>query len=82
MTTKYSLAAIYSRTFPKFEENRSQLSSFFSRSLGIPDCSWEDLVEEIRDFKSSENTDFDRISELYTCLNDFELDDESADALR
>jgi hypothetical protein len=68
MTTKHSLAKLYANHFPKFSVDRSNLASFFSMTLEIPNCNWEHLVEEIRAFKSSNCNNFDRISTLYECL--------------
>jgi hypothetical protein len=68
MTTKHSLARLYANHFRKFSADRSNLASFFSKTLEIPNCNWEHLIEEIRAFKSSNCTDFDRISTLYECL--------------
>jgi hypothetical protein len=44
------------------------MANFFTKTLGIPNCNWEYLVEEIREFKASDGADFDRISALYSCL--------------
>jgi len=82
MTTKHSLAKLYANHFQKFSADRSILVSFFSKTLEIPNSNWEHLIEEIRAFKSSNCTDFDRISALYECLANERLIDISADKLK
>lgn len=82
MTAKYSLAKLYEDSFERFSTDRSNLANFFSGTLEIPDHDWEDLVEEIRAFKSSDCTDFDRVSELYKCLADERLTAISTEQLR
>jgi hypothetical protein len=85
MTTKHSLAKLYANHFQKFSADRSNLTSFFWKTLEIPNCNWEHLIEEIRTFKSSNCTNFDRISELYECLANEHLiaiSAESADKLK
>ena len=68
MATKHSLARLYQSRFPGFSSDHSILASFFSETLKIPNCGWEDLISEIRHFKSSEFNDLDRISMLYKAL--------------
>ena len=70
MMTKHSLAKLYASQFQQFSADSSNLANFFGKTLEIPNCNWEDLVKEIRAFKSSGCTNFDRISALYTCLAD------------
>jgi hypothetical protein len=82
MTTRHSLAKLYENHFRKFGADRSNLANFFSKTLEIPKCNWEHLTEEIRTFKSSNYTDFDRISALYECLANERLIAISADKLK
>ena len=82
MTTKHSLAKLYEIQFQKFNTDRSNLASFFGKTLGIPNCNWEHLVEEVRAFKASNCSDFDRISSLYLCLASKCVEADSAEELR
>ena len=82
MTTKHSLAQLYANHFQQFSADRSSLDNLFSKILKIPNCNWQHLVQEIRDFKSSNCTDFDRISALYKCLADKHLIAISVDELK
>jgi hypothetical protein len=82
MMTKHSLAKLYASQFQQFNADRSNLANFFGKTLEIPNCNWEHLVEEIRAFKSSNYTDFDRISALYSCLADECRIANSADKLK
>ena len=75
--TKHSLEKLYAHHFQKFNEDHSSLANFFSKTLEIPNCNWEQLVEEVRAFKSSDCTDFDRISMLYECLDKERLKESS-----
>lgn len=82
MTTKHSLAGLYEMRFEKFNTDRSNLASFFGKTLEIPDCTWKHLVVEIRAFKASNCTDFDRISALYLCLASKCVEADISDELR
>lgn len=73
MQTKYSLARRYQDNFEQFATDHSSLSNFFSKTLQIPNCTWEVIVEDIRKFKEIKSTDFDRIRKLYKCLEDMDL---------
>lgn len=82
MTTKHSLAKLYEIQFQKFNTDRSNLAGFFGKTVGIPNCNWEHLVAEVRDFKASNCTDFDRINALYLCLESKCVEADSANKLR
>ncbi|KAK3684086.1 hypothetical protein B0T22DRAFT_385008 [Podospora appendiculata] len=74
LRAKHSLVPLYSATFGhKFATDRSTLANFFSSTLKIRNCTWEDIVDDIRAFRNRKETDFDRIAALYTCLADMNL---------
>ncbi len=82
MQTKCTLARVYAE---EFSSNRdlSRLETFFVRTLGVPSCTWEDIVEEIRSCKTRSNKIQNcntrrhiiwvRVQELYRCLLDMRL---------
>ncbi|KND89213.1 hypothetical protein TOPH_06200 [Tolypocladium ophioglossoides CBS 100239] len=70
LATKYPLESSYTRKFRQFERDRPYLADFFTTTLNIPNCDWTLIVREIEEFKSSDCTDFDRISKLYKFLAD------------
>ena len=83
MVSKHSLARLYENRFKRlFEEDHAALCAFFTQTLQVPNCTWEDLVREIQDFKSSKCTDFDRIRSLYKCLENMDLIRINADNMR
>lgn len=45
------------------------------RTLGIPNCTWEHVVDEIRDYTIGVLVDLDltRARELYKCLSEMRL---------
>jgi hypothetical protein len=81
MRTKYTLARVYAE---EVSSNRdlSRLKIFFTDTLEIPSCTWEDIVEEIRSCKTQRGITRARARELYGCLFDMRLIGISARDLR
>ncbi|KAH6617397.1 hypothetical protein F5144DRAFT_520469 [Chaetomium tenue] len=76
MLTKYTLARAYTPTFTTNDDSLIRLEAFFVRTLGIPNCSWEHVVEELRDYTTGIvfiNLDLSRARELYKCLSEMRL---------
>lgn len=73
LTTKHSLVKLYENSFPGFQADKVYLADFFNVILGISDCSWMDIIGEIKALKSSDFVDFDRICLLYSCLHRIRL---------
>jgi hypothetical protein len=82
MTTKYPLAKLYSKSFAQVNGGLSRLANFFLRTLNVPNCTWEHIVEEIRAFKSGNSINLDRVVELYKGLADMRLIGISAGSLK
>ncbi|KEF63281.1 uncharacterized protein A1O9_01258 [Exophiala aquamarina CBS 119918] len=68
LLSKYSIKALCETFLAASEEASVLLQSFFRVTLGIPDCTWKHLVEEIKHLKAISCTDFDRMSNLYVLL--------------
>lgn len=76
MLTKYTLARAYTPTFQTSDDSFIGLETFFVRTLGVPNCSWEHVVDEIRDYTTGIvfiDLDLGRARELYKCLSDMGL---------
>lgn len=84
MFTKYTLARAYTLTFSSSDDNLSCHETFFVRTLGIPNCTWEHVVDEIRDYTIGVLIDLDltRARELYKCLSEMRLLGTSASNLK
>ncbi|KAK3367905.1 hypothetical protein B0H63DRAFT_489977 [Podospora didyma] len=92
LTKKHSLSLIYQRAFPNFDRDRSHFHAFFSSTLEIPDCTWRDLVEELKSLRAHSQrnnaTDLDKESahntanKIYECLRDMKLIAISASELK
>ncbi|KAL1877359.1 hypothetical protein VTK73DRAFT_8654 [Phialemonium thermophilum] len=80
--TRFALARRYAARFPgMLSGNRSDLASFFSHTLGIPNCGWKDLVEDIKRIRLCLDG-FDRLPSLYKCLDKMHWTDEDATELK
>lgn len=84
MFTKYTLARAYTFTFSSSDDSLACHETFFVRTLGIPNCTWEHVVDEIRDYTIGLLTDLDltRARELYKCLSEMRLLGTSASNLK
>jgi hypothetical protein len=84
MFTKYTLARAYTLTFSSSDDSLACHETFFVRTLGIPNCTWEHVVDEIRDYTIGVLIDFDltRARELYKCLSEMRLLGTSASNLK
>ena len=82
MTTKHALAALYADHFENLDQDGSNLARFFSKTLELRNCGWDDIINEIKDFQKSKSADFDRIHKLYKCLADMDFTGTSAEKLK
>jgi hypothetical protein len=69
MLTKHPLESLYNNYFCGSETSTSTLSPFFKDILDIRDCAWDDFVDELKELKRINCTDFDRIKGLYSRLD-------------
>ena len=69
MQTKYPVKPLCQAHFAALESGAASLDQFFRLTLGLSDCSWSDLVNEVKYLKGASCTDFDRINGLYTLIN-------------
>jgi hypothetical protein len=67
MTTKASLQHLYTQHFGADQTN--DVSAFFRDTLSIPDASWTDITDELKQLRKDGCEDFDRILGLYQYLN-------------
>ncbi len=81
MRSKYALARVYAE---ESSSNRdlSRLETFFVHTLGVPSCTWKDIVEEIWICKTRRGITRARARELYGCLLDMRLIGISASDLK
>lgn len=81
---KYPIVALYEAAFP--DKDLTLLTQFFRDTLGIPSCSWQDIVEELKDLNRRAISDFDRIRSHYEQLNKLRrrwiTDDLNTDTIR
>ena len=82
MHTKYTLAISYRNAFSENPHDLSRLESFFVLTLGVPNCGWEHIVDEIRFYKAHATLHIDRARELYRCLLEMQLVGSSASDLK
>ena len=82
MTTKFCLDRLYTEHFEQSDINFSQLASFFLKTLEVPICTWENVTDEIRALKVSDDVDFDRLSTLYGCFEEMNLPDSDLSILK
>lgn len=68
MTTKISLKPAYTREYGPGET--ALLSSFFQRTLSIPEVSWKDVAVELEEMRRNGDHDFECILGLYKYLSD------------
>lgn len=69
MQTRYPVKALCQAYFTASEAGASSLDQFFRSTLGLADCSWSHLLDEVKYLKATSCTDFDRISDLYTLID-------------
>ncbi|KAK4233160.1 hypothetical protein C8A03DRAFT_19708 [Achaetomium macrosporum] len=83
MRSKFTIASVCSDTFSIGHINLHLLEAFFVSTLGVaPNCTWEDIVTEIKEWKTRRDINLDRARELYQCLADMRLIGISASDLR
>src|SRR5436853_2355710 len=69
MQTKYPVKPLCQAYFAASEFGASSLDQFFRATLGLSDCTWSHLVNEVKHLKATSCTDFDRINGLYTLID-------------
>jgi hypothetical protein len=69
MQTKFPVKSLCQTYFAAAEPEAGSLEQFFRITLGLSDCSWRDLVDEVRHLKETSCTDFDRINALYKLIH-------------
>src|SRR3569833_3394252 len=68
---KIPILARYAEAFARPTVDLSLVTSFFRDTLDIRSCDWEDIIEEIKELKDDECSDFDRIRSQYERLNEY-----------
>ncbi|KAK5625070.1 hypothetical protein RRF57_000786 [Xylaria bambusicola] len=68
LRTKYPLEFIYTSEFDLPPAERDSLKIYFKTILEIPDCGWKDYVEEIRAYRQADDTNFEWVNTIYTCI--------------
>lgn len=68
MQYKYPIIARYEAAFPGVDLNT--VTRFFLDTLNINQCSWKDVVEDLKVLKSRDISDFDRICSRYVQLSE------------
>lgn len=78
LSTKHPLEKLYSSAFQIPEGGFALLASFFRQTLDVPNCTWKNIMDEIRFFRDGDDDSFDldKASQLYKCLSDIQLVDE------
>ena len=69
MQTKYPVKSLCQAYFTASESGAGSLDQFFRTTLGLSDCSWSYLVDEVKHLKATSCTDFDRFNGLYSLIN-------------
>lgn len=68
MKSKYPLMELYKPALSQSNIGESTIRQFFSDTLKIPKCKWEDFVEELKYLKRGNSRDFDHIRVVYERL--------------
>ena len=69
MQMKYALSLLYELLFHKDDVDSSYSTRFFTATLGIPDCTWVDYVDELKWVNVDDCDDSDMITNIYTVLD-------------
>ncbi|KAF4924992.1 hypothetical protein CGCVW01_v003742 [Colletotrichum viniferum] len=70
MRTKFALERLYQPWFrANGTNNNSTYLNLFRSMVGIEDCTWANLIDELREFKTSKCDDTDQIGSIYKALN-------------
>ena len=69
MQIKYPVKPLCQAHFAASESGASSLNQFFRATLGLSDCTWSHLVDEVKHLKAASCTDFDRINGLYILID-------------
>ncbi|OCK73843.1 hypothetical protein K432DRAFT_364328 [Lepidopterella palustris CBS 459.81] len=69
MRSRHPLGSFYDNYFRGSETNKSTLTQFFRGTLGIRDCTCFDFVDELKELKQTNCSDFDMIKGLYGHLD-------------
>jgi hypothetical protein len=68
MISIYALRRLYDRFSSDDGSESAHLEQFFTKTLGITDCTWETYVTELRELKRTSNSDVKRITGIYKAL--------------
>lgn len=85
IVTKHTLAGAYKSVFSPSDDSLATLERFFVSTLGIPTCTWEHVVAEIRHYSVGvllDDLDLNRARELYKCLFEMRLEGAAARDLK
>lgn len=69
METKYPLGSLYNIHLRESGTSKSAITQFFRDTVGVLDCAWDDFIDELKELKKINCTDFDRIKGLYSRLD-------------
>ncbi|KAK2034152.1 hypothetical protein LX32DRAFT_722382 [Colletotrichum zoysiae] len=69
LRTKYALERLYQPWIGHDGESNSIYLDLFRSMMGIQDCTWEILIDELRELKASKCDDSDRIETIYKALD-------------
>jgi hypothetical protein len=70
MRHKHPIDSLYRDTFPDDESKLQTVILFFTDTLGIPECSWRDFVEELRYLKGQKCTEMEYIQDQFRFLEE------------
>jgi hypothetical protein len=71
MTSKYPLRARYEAMAPGSHTEIINAERLFCDILGVRNCDWNDLIQELVELRNDNCEDFDSIHNLYVCLARF-----------
>lgn len=69
MESKYPIMERYKPDLSQYSVDESIIRQFFSDTLTISKCKWEDLVAELEHLKNANSRNFDHIQDVYECLS-------------
>ena len=64
------LGALYNGMFPEHGTDFMTLKLFFTDTLGVPNCSWEDYIGELEHLRKENCENYNHIRSVYSNLKD------------
>ena len=82
LETSIVLKTVYLEAFQEAIDDLPQLESFFKKTLGVKDCDWANVVEELENIQSLGAPDIDQVIELYRCLENMQPNASEEESLK